>query len=280
MNHDSIGRLLYSKIILSGMVLFAALFLRVSEISAQTLDVPYVTTPEGVVEAMLDIAGVGPGDYVIDLGSGDGRIVIAAARRGAVGHGIDIDPERVREAEENARQAGVADRVLFLEEDLYQTDFSRATVVTMYLLTSVNLNLRPELLRTLSPGTRVVSHAFDMGEWEPDEHILVDHRDVFFWVIPAGVEGQWQWNAGGEEFIMSASQEFQEVRLKIFTGGRELIVSDAELRGDRISFIARNRNGTEQYTYNGRIDGSAITGTVLVRKGNARSIENWTASTE
>jgi SAM-dependent methyltransferase len=280
MNRYRVRRLLYGIIILSITVSFIVLILPVSGVNTQTLDVPYVTTPEEVVEAMLDLAGVGPGDYVIDLGSGDGRIVIAAARRGAVGHGIDIDPERVQEAEENAAQAGVADRVLFLEEDLYQTDFSRATVVTMYLLTSVNLNLRPELLRTLSPGTRVVSHAFDMGEWEPDEHVLVDARNIYFWVIPANVEGRWQWSANGEQFMMTASQEFQEIHLKVSMRGRELIISDAVLRGDRIGFVARNRNGTEQYTYNGWIDGSAITGTVHVRKGNARSIENWTASME
>jgi ribosomal protein L11 methylase PrmA len=129
---------------------------------AQELDVPYVSTPHSVVEEMLDVANVGTDDYVIDLGCGDGRIVIAAAERGAYGHGIDLDPERIREARKNAKAAGVQDKVMFLQEDLFKTDFSRANVITMYLLSSVNLKLRPILLERLEPGTKIVSHNFDM----------------------------------------------------------------------------------------------------------------------
>jgi predicted RNA methylase len=153
-------------------------------------DVIFVTTPEAVVKAMLDVASVGPNDLVIDLGSGDGRIVIAAAKdRGARGIGIELDEQLIAEARENARKAGVADRVEFRRQDLFQADISRATVVTLYLLPPVNLKLRPKLLAELKPGTRVVSHAFHMGDWIPDRVVDVDGRKVYFWVVPAGVNG-------------------------------------------------------------------------------------------
>jgi SAM-dependent methyltransferase len=193
---------------------------------------------------MLDLTDVGPGDYVIDLGSGDGRIVIAAARRGAVGHGIDLNPVRVREAEENAIKGGVADRVVFLEGDLFEADVSRATVITMYLLSTVNLKLKPVLLETLRPGTRIVSHSFSMGDWEADEHSVVNNRNVYFWIIPAKVEGTWEWTLNGERFTMNASQEFQKVEMQVNSGNRNLTVEEPLLKGDRITFTAKdNSNG-------------------------------------
>ena len=148
-------------------------------------DVPFVPTPERVVEKMLEVAKVGPQDVVYDLGSGDGRIVIAAARKhGARGVGIDIDPERIQEARDNARKAGVSERVEFRQEDLFKADFRDATVVTMYLLSAVNLQLRPKLLAELKPGTRIVSHAFDMGDWKPDATYKVGSSTVYYWVVP------------------------------------------------------------------------------------------------
>jgi ubiquinone/menaquinone biosynthesis C-methylase UbiE len=148
-------------------------------------DVPFVPTPEKVVDRMLEVAKVGPNDVVYDLGSGDGRIVIAAAKKhGARGVGIDIDPERVKEARANARSAGVSDRVEFREADLFKTDLSEATVVTLYLLSSVNLQLRPKLLSELKPGTRIVSHAFDMGDWKPLKTEKVGSSTVYYWVVP------------------------------------------------------------------------------------------------
>ena len=147
-------------------------------------DVPYVPTPHAVVEKMLEVAKVGPNDLVYDLGSGDGRIVIAAAKRGARGVGIDIDDQRVWEAKNNARAAGVAERVQFRQEDIFQTDFREATVVTMYLLTSVNMRLRPRLLAELKLGTRIVSHAFDLGDWKPLETHKVGSSTVYYWVVP------------------------------------------------------------------------------------------------
>ncbi len=148
-------------------------------------DVVYIPTPEPVVDEMLRIANVQSNDIVYDLGSGDGRIVITAAKeRGARGIGIDINPERIREANENAQKAGVTDRVEFRQQDLFETDFSDATVVTLYLLSDLNVKLRPKLLRELKPGTRIVSHAFDMGEWKPEKVVNVDGRRVYYWVVP------------------------------------------------------------------------------------------------
>jgi SAM-dependent methyltransferase len=148
-------------------------------------DVVYVPTPPEVVDAMLKVASVKPGDVVYDLGSGDGRIVIAAAQRyGVRGVGIDIDPQRIAEARENAEQVSVTHLVTFREEDLFKADFSEATVVTLYLLPSLNLKLRPRLWKELKPGTRVVSHAFDMGDWKPEQTLNVDGRMVYFWRIP------------------------------------------------------------------------------------------------
>ena len=148
-------------------------------------DVPYVPTPPNVVEAMLEVAEVHEGDVVYDLGCGDGRIVIAAAKKHQVrGVGIDINPDRVQEAEENAREAGVADRVRFLEQDLFKADIHEATVVALYLLSSVNLKLRPKLLSELKPGTRIVSHMFDMGDWKPDKKTSVNGRQIFLWIVP------------------------------------------------------------------------------------------------
>jgi SAM-dependent methyltransferase len=165
-------------------------------VQAQALrrDVPYVPTPQRVVDEMLTLAAVTRDDVVYDLGSGDGRIVITAAKKyGARGVGVDIDPERIRESNENARKAGVTDRVKFLQQDLFTIDLKDATVVTLYLLPEVNLRLRPKLLRELRPGTRVVSHSFDMGDWKPQKTVEVNQgrsHTIYFWVIPAREEAK------------------------------------------------------------------------------------------
>ena len=153
--------------------------------SALARDVPFVPTPEKVVDKMLEVAKVGPKDVVYDLGSGDGRIIIAAAKKyGARGVGIDIDPDRVREARDNARRAGVTNRVEFRQGDLFQADIAEATVVTIYLLSGINMKLRPKLLAELKPGTRIVSHAFDMGDWKPHATEKVGTSTVYYWVVP------------------------------------------------------------------------------------------------
>ncbi|MDZ7958540.1 MAG: methyltransferase domain-containing protein [Aulosira sp. DedQUE10] len=151
-------------------------------------DVPYVTTPQPVVDAMLNVAKVGKNDVLYDLGSGDGRIVITAAKNyGTRGVGIDISPDRIKEANENAQKAGVSDRVRFIQQDLFNTDLSEATVVTLYLLPDVNLKLRPRLFQQLKPGTRIVSHAFDMGDWKPQQTLKVNGKTIYCWVIPENI---------------------------------------------------------------------------------------------
>ena len=147
-------------------------------------DVPYVPTPMPVVEEMLKQADIKKGELMYDLGCGDGRIVIEAAKRGAKGIGVDIDPQRIKESNENAKKAGVTDQVKFVTQNLFDMDFKDADVVTLYLLTSVNAKLRPKLLDELRPGVRVVSHAFDMGDWKPDKTVRVDSRVIYYWVIP------------------------------------------------------------------------------------------------
>jgi SAM-dependent methyltransferase len=185
-------------------------------------EVPFITTPDNVTQEMLRMANVGPGDHVIDLGSGDGRIVILAAKRfGATGLGVEIDPELVRQSIRNARDAGVAARVTFREQDLFQTDLSVATVITMYLLPQVNLQLRPAVL-ALKAGTRVVSHDWDMGDWKPDRTSVVPVPDkkvgleksskVHLWVVPAQVEGLWCGTGPLSEFSLRLSQRYQEVQ--------------------------------------------------------------------
>jgi precorrin-6B methylase 2 len=156
----------------------------------RTPDVIYVPTPPEVVKAMLETAGVTAKDLVYDLGCGDGRIVIEAAKSyGARGVGIDIDPERIKEATANAAKAGVADRVKFMQADLFETDLRPATVVTLYLLESLNLKLQPKLVSELKPGTRIVSHAFSMGPWTPDQELTVEGRRVYLWKIPPKTAG-------------------------------------------------------------------------------------------
>jgi SAM-dependent methyltransferase len=166
-------------------LLFALLAAVLLARPAAALDVPFVPTPEKVVEGMLELAKVGPRDTVYDLGSGDGRIVITAAKKhGARGVGIDIDPERIREARDNARKANVFHMVEFREGDLFKADISQATVVTIYLLSGINMKLRPKLLADLRPGTRIVSHAFDMGDWKPAATQRVGSSTLYYWVVP------------------------------------------------------------------------------------------------
>jgi tRNA G37 N-methylase Trm5 len=172
----------------SAVVLLLALNVQAQPAPAEPRrpDVIYVPTPEEVVEEMLRIASVTGKDVLYDLGSGDGRIPITAAKKyGTRGVGIDIDPERIKEANENLKQSGVGDKVKFIQGDLFEQDLSQATVITLYLLPALNLKLRPKLLK-LKPGTRIVSHDFDMGDWKPDKQVKVGTRNVYFWTVPAG----------------------------------------------------------------------------------------------
>jgi len=168
------------------LIIFFMLFgTSISKAQYMELDVPYVPTPQIVVEEMLKLAEVKAGDIVYDLGCGDGRIIITAAKKyGAKGIGVDLNPLRIEEANENARKAKVEDKVTFVEGDLFNFDFSKADVLTLYLLPEVNLKIKPKILAEMKPGSRVVSHAFSMGDWEPDNQITVDEKTVYLWIIP------------------------------------------------------------------------------------------------
>lgn len=264
----------------SGIILLLFTESFFSPLKAQKLDVAYVPTPYAIVEEMLNIANAGPGDYLIDLGSGDGRIVIAAAKRGAYGHGVELDPKRIREAELNAAKAGVSDKVLFLKENIYETDFSRATVITLYLFPTINIKLRPFLLEKMKPGTKIVSHDFSMDEWKPDKHIRIGNHSVFLWIIPAWVNGEWMWKTGGEIFIMNAQQQFQETELYLKSGTVALPVENEYLSGRRISFTAFNPVNGKRYLFSGAVDGNNITGFVQVRNGKDKTVEPWNAVLE
>jgi SAM-dependent methyltransferase len=221
------------------------------------LDVPYVPTPPQVVEKMLDLTQVTERDYVVDLGSGDGRIAIAAAKRGAKAFGVDIDPERVKEAQENARAQGVSDKATFKEANLFETDFSDATVLTLYLYNSINMQLRPTILDKLKPGTRVVSHAFDMDDWKAEEVAKVDGRTVYFWIVPAKVEGAWKMTDGGKSLALDLKQSFQNVTGTATIDGKTVPITNGKLRGAEITFTI-DQGGGQSRTFTGQIDGNAI----------------------
>jgi hypothetical protein len=214
-------------------------------------DVVWVPTPQALVEKMLDLAKVTPQDFVMDLGSGDGRTVITAAKRGATAQGIEYNPDMVELSKRNAASAGVTAKANFVKADLFETDFSKAQVVTMFLLPSINMRLRPQILK-MRPGTRIVSNTFTMEDWEPDtsETIGGDCTSwctAHLWIVPAQVQGTWQ--AGSN--TLTLTQKFQKVEGTLgstaITGGR--------LRGDEISFSA---GGTK---YTGRVNGNSISGT-------------------
>jgi SAM-dependent methyltransferase len=247
------------------------------------LDVPYEPSSEEVVRAMLEIAQVGKDDLVYDLGCGDGRIVITAAQKaGARGVGVDLDPERIKESLENARKAKVTDRVQFFQQDLFQTDIGKATVVMLYLWPEVNLKLRPKLLRELKPGTRVVSHSHNMGNWEPDETITVpQEHNVYFWVIPANVTGIWEWDNPGEKerYVINLSQQFQTVSGTLRLGSDEIPVKNLELRGDRLQFVAERffKGQMQTVRFTGRVQGHLIEGTAEEMTSGSQGKKNWKA---
>lgn len=251
-----------------------------SAAQAQDLDVPYVPTPQEVVDKMLDLADVQKGDYVIDLGSGDGRIVISAVKRGAYGHGIDLDPQRIKEARQNARDQNIEDQVMFVQGNIFETDFSEASVITMYLLNSVNQKLRPKLLDNLEPGTRVVSHSFSMGDWEADKEVNVSPESgmrshtIYYWVIPAKVEGNWSWQMDGTDTEISVNQQYQEIDVRPASGSWN--VSEAILHGKRISF--KMTNGEATHLYSGRVEGDSISGMVQKYTGDDHTVSTWSAT--
>jgi len=225
-------------------------------------DVIWVPTPQALVDKMLDLAKVTPKDNVIDLGSGDGRTVITAAKRGAHALGIEYNPDMVELSKRNAAKEGVSDRASFVKADLFESDFSQAQVISMFLLSSINLKLRPKILE-LKPGTRIVSNTFDMGEWKPDESATIPGCNSWctahLWIVPAKVEGNWKLPKGE----LALKQSFQMISGTL-TNGNAVAPIDGKLNGERISFTAGNAS------YTGRVNGDSIEGAV----GGAK----WSAS--
>jgi hypothetical protein len=220
-------------------------------------DVIWVPTPQALVDKMLDMAKVGPGDTLFDLGSGDGRTVITAAMRGAVAHGIEYNPDMVELSQRNALKAGVADKATFAKADIFESDFSKATVITLFLLPRLNMKLRPTLL-AMPPGTRIVSNSFDMGEWTPDLTVHVTegcsgYCRAHLWIVPAKVAGRWA--LGGGELVLE--QRFQVVTGTLSTANKaaETPLTEVKLDGDRITFAAGNKR------YTGQVKGDAMEGT-------------------
>src|SRR6267142_7183663 len=224
------------------------------EVGQSGKDVVWVPSPQALVDKMLDMAKVTPKDFVMDLGSGDGRTVITAAKRGASALGVEFNPDMVALSKRNAEKAGVGGKANFVEADIFKTDLTKATVITMFLLTDLNLRLRPTLL-TLKPGTRIVSNTFRMGEWEPDQTIELGcdtYCTAYLWIVPARVEGRWKTEQG--ELVLK--QDFQKVSGTLNSGKVAAPISRGSLSGEQIRFTA---GGSE---YAGRVNGNAIEGTV------------------
>ncbi len=226
--------------------------------SRPKLDAPYVATDYEVVDAMLAMAQVRPGDYVLDLGSGDGRILIAAARsHGARGLGVDIDPARIRESTANARAARVADRVAFRRQDLFQTPLREADVLTIYLTQEVNLRLRSRILAELRPGARVVSHDFNMGDWRADQRQRIGSATIYLWIVPARVGGSWRLTAGDRNATLDLEQRYQQLSGRVATAsGGGSRVEQGVVSGNRIRFIADLGDGRR--VFEGRVAGDRM----------------------
>lgn len=252
-------------------------------------DVPYVPTPYEVVMEMLNMADVTKEDVIYDLGSGDGRLVITAAQKfGARGVGVEINPRLIKKSQENAQEARVAEQVQFIQQDLFEMDISSASVVTLYLLPKVNLRLRPKLLKELKPGTRIVSHQFDMKDWKPDSVVTLDHHSrlhtLFYWVIPAEVTGTWQWkmptSAGEQPYQLVLQQKFQEVKGMLKTNEGSIPIKKPKLVGKQLSFnVTQNVQGQKvTIQFNGQVEGNSIKGIMEMSDQQAANPRTWEAT--
>jgi SAM-dependent methyltransferase len=275
-------------------LLSAAIALTAAPAAAQSWawddgSVPFVVTPPEIVERMMRMAEVGAGDTLIDLGSGDGRIVIAAARRGARALGVDLDAELVRLATENAKRAGVAERARFEQRDIFDTDLSQASVVAFYLLPELNAKLAPRLL-ALKPGTRIVSHDGGIGEWPPDERLEMRVPEkavgmglsrVELWVVPAAARGRWvsEVPEHGGRWSFDVAQRFQQLEVDVRAQGRDLLVRASRLRGTEIKLALTGIVGAHAWNhfFEGQIDGDRIRGRVSISDGNQTRTYPWTA---
>ena len=242
----------------------------VPQVGEQGKDVVWVPTPQELVDKMLEIAEVTSDDFVIDLGSGDGRTVISAAKIGARALGVEYNPDMVALSKENARKEGVGDKAQFIQADLYETDFSKATVITMFLLPEINLKLRPKLLQ-LEPGTRIVSNTFTMGEWQSDNEVTTEDNwnswnTAHLWIIPAKVGGIWK--IGDAE--VNFTQDFQFINGTFKSGEKSYSISEGRLRGNSINFVA---NGTR---YTGEVNGKVIKGVCV--NNTTQEKKEWLAT--
>ena len=233
------------------------------QVGQEGKDVVWVPTAQALVDKMLEMAKATPKDYVIDLGSGDGRTVITAAKRGIKAHGIEYNPSMVELAKASAAKEGVADRATFVQADIFESDFSQATVLTLFLLTDLNIRLRPTILG-MKPGTRVVSNSFGMGDWTPDETVQLTQNCSSFcrahlWIVPAKVEGTWKSPSGD----LVLEQKYQKLSGRLSSGNVVAPIADGKMNGDEISFTA---GGT---AYSGRVAGDAIGGTSKAASGSA-----------
>jgi precorrin-6B methylase 2 len=251
---------------------------------------PYVPTPYTVVEAMLKHANVGPKDFVVDLGSGDGRIVLTAVTkfRAAGGMGVDIDEELVERANANAKKQGVADRVRFVRQDVREADLSRATVLTLYLLPGMMTTLRNKLLAELRPGTRIVSHDFTFDQWRPDRSATVETEEkydmtgnwtseVHLWIVPAPVQGAWRgrWTGrAGDDFQLDLQQGFQALSGQVARGGRSAGIRDGQVSGPSLSFIVQGENGRSE-RWQATVDRDQMSGEV---RDGGTVIARWSAA--
>ncbi len=250
--------------------------------AALPLDVPtpYVPSTNVAVDEMLRLADVKPGDLVVDLGSGDGRIPIAAARYyGARGYGVDIDAKLVDEANDNARKAGVADRVRFEQKDVFATDLGDASVVTLYLLSGLVNRLQPKLLKELKPGTRIIAHDYPFEGWTPDRTVTIS-KTYYLYVVPAQAGGRWklaaQLGEGGRAFDLDIKQDRQQVSGGARVQGGFLPLFDARLAGDRIRFVLVDEH--RAWHFEGRVSGSLMEGSVRTGVGNAEVARPWRAT--
>jgi len=234
------------------------------QVGQEGKDVIWVPTPNSLVERMLDMAKLTPKDIHYDLGSGDGRTVIAAAKRGAQAIGVEYNPDMVALSERAAAKEGISGKAKFIHGDIFQTDFSQATVLTLYLLPSLNVKLRPTILK-MKPGTRVVSHAFTMDDWQPDQTDSSEGRTAYLWIVPAPVEGTWQTPAGE----LTLSQKYQVVSGTMKSASGAAAISEGKLNGTQITFTAGG------VRYSGRVNGDRIEGTAQASAGGTTK---WSAT--
>ncbi|HKU45308.1 MAG TPA: methyltransferase domain-containing protein [Burkholderiales bacterium] len=229
------------------------------EVGQQSKDSVWVPTPERMIRRLLQLADTTKDDVVIDLGSGDGRVPIYAAKHfGARGIGVELEENLIEVSNRAAREQGVSNRVTFLRQDLYDADLSQATVVALYISPGVMERLKPRLLK-LKPGTRIVSHYFTLGDWEHDEKIEVEGRTGYLWVVPAAVEGTWRVSVPGQDFRMRIERRYQKLVTSGERNGKPLHVIGARLRGTEITFNSFDRDGGSR-TYSGRLEGGRLTG--------------------